>query len=216
MPVICFDENNFRFPPVEEADEEGLLVIGGRVTPERVIEAYQKGIFPWYSDESLPLWWSPDPRFVLFPDELHVSKSMKKVLSRNTFQFRMNTAFGEVINHCATVNRKGQDGTWITQNMKKTYIQLNKTGYALSAEAWEGNKLVGGMYGIRIGRVFFAESMFSAVTNASKFAFIRYVEYLKYTGIGLIDCQVYTEHVESLGARLIGRSAFLDTLRELV
>lgn len=216
MPVICFDENNFRFPPVEEADEEGLLVIGGRVTPERVIEAYQKGIFPWYSDESLPLWWSPDPRFVLFPDELHVSKSMKKVLSRNTFQFRMNTAFGEVINHCATVNRKGQDGTWITQNMKKTYIQLNKTGYALSAEAWEGNKLVGGMYGIRIGRVFFAESMFSTVTNASKFAFIRYVEYLKYTGIGLIDCQVYTEHVESLGARLIGRSAFLDTLRELV
>ena len=216
MPAICFDEKSFRFPPVEEADEEGLVLIGGKVTPERVIDAYRKGIFPWYNEEALPLWWSPDPRFVLFPQELHVSKSMKKLLSKNVFRFSVNTAFADVIDRCAGVKRKDQDGTWITDNMKQVYIQLYKTGYACSAEAWKDDQLVGGKYGIRLGNIFFGESMFSNATNASKFTFIRYVDQLKSEGIQLIDCQVYSAHVESLGARLIERPAFIKLLKELI
>ena len=216
MPAVCFDENNFHFPPVSEADDEGLVLIGGKVTPARVIEAYNKGIFPWYNEESFPLWWSPDPRFVLFPDELHISNSMQKVLSKGTFAFRMNSAFDEVIDGCATVSRREQDGTWITANMKKVYSQLHTTGYAVSAEAWKDDELVGGMYGLRLGRVFFGESMFSKVSNASKFAFIKYVQHLKKDGVSLIDCQVYTEHVESLGARLVARQDYLALLHELI
>ena len=212
MPHIILDESQFYFPPVEEADEEGLLVIGGQVSPERVIEAYSKGIFPWYSDDSLPLWWSPDPRFVLFPNDLHVSRSMQKFLRKTSFQFRINTAFKEVISHCADINRKDQNGTWITGEMADVYIELHKQGYAHSAETWMDNKLVGGMYGIRLGKIFFGESMFSSATNASKFAFINFVQQLKREGVELIDCQVYTEHVESLGGRLIDREDYLRLL----
>ncbi|MDQ3277064.1 MAG: leucyl/phenylalanyl-tRNA--protein transferase [Bacteroidota bacterium] len=213
MPVVCFSEDLFRFPPLHQADEDGLLLIGGRVTPERVLEAYPKGIFPWYSDD-IPLWWSPDPRFVLFPDTLHISRSMKKELRKKAFVFKTNTAFEEVITACATVPRMEQDGTWITPEMKAVYTELHQSGFAHSAETWLNGKLVGGMYGIRLGKVFFGESMFSTVTNASKFAFIRYVQQLVSEGVALIDCQVYTAHVESLGARLIPRRTFVELLHQ--
>jgi len=212
MPHIVLDESAFYFPPVEEADEEGLLLIGGRVTPERVVEAYSKGVFPWYNDDSLPLWWSPDPRFVLFPEELHVSRSMQKFFRKTSFEFRINTAFEEVISNCAAINRKDQDGTWITREMADVYVELHRGGYAHSAETWMDNKLVGGMYGIRLGNIFFGESMFSLATNASKFAFINFVQQLQKEGVVVMDCQVYTEHVESLGGKLIDREDYLKLL----
>ena len=214
MPQICFDEERFFFPSVDSANEEGLVLIGGSVTPSRVIEAYRKGIFPWYNDDALPLWWSPDPRFVLFPQQLHVSRSMKKLMAKDAFEFRTDTAFEDVIQHCANVERKDQDGTWITPQMKGTYTQLFYDGFAHSAETWMANKLVGGVYGLRIGKVFFGESMFSTETNASKFAFIHFVRQLQQKGIQLIDCQVYTEHVESLGARLISRKEYIALLQQ--
>ena len=212
MPVICFTEELFSFPSVDEADEEGLLVIGGSVTPSRVIEAYQKGIFPWYNDEELPLWWSPDPRFVLYPNELRISKSMKKFIFKSTLEFKIDTAFEEVISACATTNRNGENGTWITPEMKEVYTRLFYGGYAHSAEAWNGTDLVGGMYGIKLGNVFFAESMFHKITNASKFVFIKFVQQLQVQGVQLMDCQVYTNHVESLGGRLIERKEYLKYL----
>jgi leucyl/phenylalanyl-tRNA--protein transferase len=216
MPHICFDERNFYFPDVEEADEEGLVLIGGQVTPARVLEAYKKGIFPWYNDEALPLWWSPDPRFVLFPEELHVSKSMQKMLGNPVFEFKINQAFEDVIHECATVKRKEQSGTWLTQRMKEVYIALHHQGYAHSAEAWKDGTLVGGMYGLQLGQVFFGESMFSKEKNASKYAFIKFVQNFNDNKIRLLDCQVYTTHVESLGARLIDRQSYLAFLERLV
>lgn len=212
MPHFCHTEKEFYFPPVADADEEGLLLIGGKVTSARVLEAYQKGIFPWYSEEELPLWWSPDPRFVLFPDELHISRSMEKVISNKNFEFTVDCAFEEVINACATTNRNGQNGTWITIEMKEAYTQLFYEGYAHSAEAWKDGELVGGMYGIKLGNVFFGESMFHKITNASKFVFIKFVQQLKQEGVQLMDCQVYTNHVESLGGRLIDRVEYLKYL----
>lgn len=195
-----------------EADEDGLLLIGGKPTPARVLEAYKKGIFPWYSEEELPLWWSPDPRFVLFPPEMHVSRSMNKAIAKNWFEFKIDTAFEEVIAACATVKRNGQKGTWITAGMKAVYTQLFYQGHAHSAEAWKDGKLVGGLYGIRLGNVFFGESMFHKMTDASKFVFITYVNYLQQSGVKLIDCQVHTTHVESLGGRSIWREEYLRHL----
>ena len=215
MPVVCLSEDQFFFPPLHKADEEGLLLIGGTVTAERVLEAYPKGIFPWFNEDELPLWWSPDPRFVLFPKELHVSRSMQKLLRKGTFDFRVNTAFETVIQACASVPRAGQDGTWITPEMIAVYTTLHHRGFAFSAECWQDGELVGGMYGLRIGNVFFGESMFSIKANASKFAFINWVEELQQKGVNLIDCQVYTPHVESLGARTIPRNLFASLLREL-
>lgn len=191
-----------------------MLLIGGKVTPERVLEAYPKGIFPWYNEGEVPMWWSPDPRFVLFPGELHISRSMQKVLRKESFLFRINTAFEAVIAACSSVPRAGQDGTWITPEMKAVYTELHHRGFAHSAEAWQDGRLVGGMYGIRIGNVFFGESMFSRETNASKFAFIRFVQHLQKSGVQLVDCQVYTPHVESLGARFIARIYFVHLLQE--
>lgn len=216
MPQICFDENRFAFPSVDLSDEEGLVLIGGAVKPDRVIEAYKKGIFPWYNDDALPLWWSPNPRFVLFPDELHVSRSMKKVLAKDAFIFQTDKAFVDVIDQCATVERTDQAGIWITSKMKEVYTQLFRDGYAHSAETWKENKLVGGMYGLRIGDVFFGESMFSKESNASKFAFINFVQQLKREGVKLVDCQVYTSHVETLGARLIRRKDYLALLQRFI
>lgn len=213
MPVVCFSEKNFSFPPLEKADEEGLLLIGGRVTPERVLEAYPKGIFPWYSEDEIPLWWSPDPRFVLFPKDLHISRSMQKLLKKNSFEFRTNNAFDDVITACATVWREGQEGTWITPEIKDVYCTLHRAGFAHSAEAWREDQLVGGVYGILLGQVFFGESMFSRQTNASKFAFIKLVQQLQQQGVVLVDCQVYTPHVESLGAGLIARKTFAAMLQ---
>jgi leucyl/phenylalanyl-tRNA---protein transferase len=215
MPVVCFSEKQFYFPPLHKADEDGLLLIGGSVTPERVLEAYPKGIFPWYNEEEVPLWWSPDPRFVLYPEELHISRSMHKLLRKDVFDFRVNTAFDQVIDACSSVPREGQDGTWITQEMKFVYTELHRGGYAHSAETWLDNQLVGGVYGVLIGRVFFGESMFSQKSNASKFAFVNWVQHLQQQGVQLIDCQVYTPHVASLSARLIPRTNFAALLQAL-
>ena len=199
------------FPPVDYALADGLLAIGGHLSVERLLLAYRSGIFPWY-DGNIPLWWSPDPRFVLFPEELKISKSMKTLLRRNSFDFTINKAFHLVIRACRETDRNEQDGTWINDDVEIAYNHLHNAGYAQSAEVWLDNRLVGGLYGVKIGSLFFGESMFSHVSNASKYAFIKYVEYLKLHGAPLIDCQVYTEHLESLGARMIPRQTFLKYL----
>jgi leucyl/phenylalanyl-tRNA--protein transferase len=201
------------FPPVHEALEGGLLAMGGDVSVDRLLLAYKSGIFPWY-DGTVPLWWSPDPRFVLFPDELKESKSMKTIEKKKVFRFRTNTAFAEVIASCKSLSRKGQDGTWITDELEASFNELHRMGVAHSAEAWHEGELAGGLYGIRMGNFFFGESMFSKHSNASKFAFIQYVKQLKQEAVRLIDCQVYTEHLESLGARMITREDFIGMLHK--
>lgn len=203
------------FPPVTEALEDGLLAIGGDLSVERLLTAYRKGIFPWY-DGQVPLWWCPDPRFVLFPEDLKVSKSMKKLLKEEAFAFTINKAFAKVIDGCQKIIRPEQTGTWINDEVKDAFIKLHEAGFAHSAEVWLDEHLVGGLYGVRLGHVFFGESMFSRVTNASKYAFIKYVDELKKENVQLIDCQVYTEHLESLGATMISRKEFTLLLKQLI
>ncbi len=203
------------FPPPNEALSDGLLAIGGDLQIERLLLAYKSGIFPWY-DNDLPLWWHPNPRFVLLPNDLKVSKSMKTLLHQRKFRFTINQAFEQVIDNCKKVERKNQDGTWINEDVKTAYTQLHQLGYAHSAEAWFNGELVGGLYGIKMGKVFFGESMFTKQSNASKYAFIKYVQQLQQEGIELIDCQVYTEHLESLGAKMIMREQFMQLLTHLV
>jgi leucyl/phenylalanyl-tRNA--protein transferase len=212
MPIFALDKTLI-FPPTHLAEPDGLLAIGGDLSPERLMAAYHAGVFPWYEGEHI-LWWSPDPRFILFPPELITSKSMKQVIRKNTFSFTINKAFPEVIASCKKVTRKEQDGTWITDEMQQAYITLFKNGHAQSAEAWQDGKLVGGLYGVRIGNIFCGESMFAKVSNASKFAFINFVKQLQSEGVKLIDCQVYTEHLESLGARMIPRKEFIRILNQ--
>ena len=214
MPLFALSKE-LVFPPVNLSVPDGLLAMGGDLSTERLLLAYRSGIFPWF-DGDTPLWWCPDPRFVLFPEEINVSKSMKQLLKRNAFEFTVNKSFTAVINNCKATARKGQDSTWITNEVKAAYIQLHQLDYAHSAEAWLNNELVGGCYGIRLGNVFFGESMFSKVSNASKYAFISYVEQLKKENVQLIDCQVYTEHLESLGARMIPRTEFISLLEKLL
>ncbi|MBL7761611.1 MAG: leucyl/phenylalanyl-tRNA--protein transferase [Sediminibacterium sp.] len=199
------------FPPVDDAIEDGLLAIGGDLSTDRLLLAYRKGIFPWFQGD-IPLWWSPDPRFVLFPDKLKISRSMQQLIRNKRFEFRMNSNFAGVIRACKEQPREGQDGTWITDEVELSYTQLHHMGYAHAAETWINGELVGGLYGIRLGQVFFGESMFSRVSNASKFAFICYVDQLKREGVRLIDCQVYTSHLESLGATMIPRKKFIQLL----
>jgi len=215
-------EKEFYFPPVHLSEPDGLLAMGGDLSPERLVLAYRNGIFPWYEGDHI-LWWCPDPRFVLFPNELRVSKSMKDLLRKNDtnhngsgFEFTINKAFSVVIHYCKKAKRSGQFGTWITDEIERAYCQLHELGYAHSAETWRDGKLVGGVYGIKMGKVFFGESMFSKESNASKFALIKYVNQLKEEGIELIDCQVYTEHLESLGARMIERHEFISLLKKLI
>lgn len=200
------------FPPVEEALPDGLLAIGGDLCTERLLLAYESGIFPWYDDET-PLWWCPDPRFVLFPDKLKVSKSMKQLLRKDAYSFTTNKAFEQVIQNCQQAPRPGQYGTWINEDIIAAYTELHRMGYAHSAEVWQNNELVGGLYGIRMGNMFFGESMFSKQSNASKYAFIKYIQQLQGEGVQLIDCQVYTEHLESLGAEMIPRKDFVEMLK---
>jgi leucyl/phenylalanyl-tRNA---protein transferase len=214
MSLISLNES-IQFPPVETADPDGLLAVGGDLSRERLVYAYRHGIFPWYENKYI-LWWCPDPRFVLFPGELKISSSMKQLLKKNSFEFSMNRDFDAVINQCKTVSRRGQEGTWITDEMRNAFNDLHKAGIAHSAEVWINGELAGGLYGIRMGKIFFGESMFSRYSNASKFAFIRYVEHLKSEGVLLIDCQVYTSHLESLGARMIPRNQFLELVRSLL
>lgn len=214
MSLFILDKT-LTFPPVHLAEPDGLLAIGGDLSLERLLLAYRHGIFPWYEGEHI-LWWCPDPRFVLFPPELKVSKSMKQLIKKEAFNFTTNTAFGEVIGNCKAIDRRGQQGTWITDEVRGAYTRLHEAGYAHSAEAWHNGELVGGLYGIRMGRVFFGESMFSKLSNASKYAFISYVSQLQAEGVELIDCQVYTEHLESLGARMIPRDSFMRLIRNLI
>jgi leucyl/phenylalanyl-tRNA--protein transferase len=214
MPLFALN-SDLLFPPVNLAEPDGLLAFGGDLSKERLLLAYRSGIFPWYEGRHI-LWWCPDPRFVLFPDELKVSKSMQQTIKRNTFTFKVDTAFREVINNCKTITRKDQESTWISDDVKDAYTHLHELGYAHSAEAWLNGELVGGLYGIGMGKVFFGESMFSKASNASKYAFISYVRRLQSEGVELVDCQVYTEHLESLGARMIPREEFMHKLEELI
>lgn len=214
MPIFALDDELY-FPPVHLAEENGLLAIGGDLSEERLLLAYRSGIFPWY-DEPPILWWSPDPRFVLFPDELKTSKSLKPLLNRNAFEFTTNKAFKSVMEHCKKVPRSGQDGTWINENIIDAYMRLHESGYAHSAEVWQNGELVGGLYGIKLGKMFFGESMFSLVSNASRYAFTKYVQQLQKEDIGLIDCQIYSEYLESMGARMIAGSEFQEWLKKLV
>jgi leucyl/phenylalanyl-tRNA--protein transferase len=208
-------EKELYFPPVNLAGPDGLLAIGGDLSPGRLLLAYRHGIFPWYEGENI-LWWCPDPRFVLFPPEIKISKSMKSLLNKNDFEFTMNKAFPEVIHHCKKIKRPGQNGTWITDEVEAAYIKMCELGYAFSAEVWKDNELAGGVYGIKLGKIFFGESMFARMSNASKYALIKLVESLKEQGVELIDCQVYTEHLESLGARMISRREFVELLKQLI
>ena len=202
-------DSHLWFPPVSEALPDGLLAIGGDLSVERLLLAYSKGIFPWF-DGDVPMWWSPDPRFVLFTNDIKISKSMQLLIKRNAFTFTVNTAFNQVINACKTIPRQGQAGTWITNEVERSFTTLHNLGFAHSAEVWHNKVLVGGLYGIKLNKVFYGESMFSSVSNASKYAFIKYVETLQNEGVELIDCQVYTIHLESLGAMMIDRSKFLQ------
>ena len=201
------------FPNVEESTEEGIVAVGGDLSVERLILAYSKGIFPWYSSDKSPiLWWSPDPRFVLLPENLIVSKSMRPLFNQNKFQVTWDQNFEDVIKNCQKIERDDQPGTWITSKMLAAYIQLHKKGYAHSVEVWLDNELVGGLYGISLGKVFFGESMFAKVSNASKFGFISLVKQLIKKDFVLIDCQQETKHLESLGASAIKRKDFIDIL----
>jgi len=204
--------NDIIFPDVSQADENGILAIGGDLSVDRLLCAYRNGIFPWYNEDEPIIWWSPDPRCVLFPDKLRVTKSMKQVLHNGRFRFTMNKAFSQVINACKTVDRKDGMGTWINQDIVDAYTKLNELGYAISAETWREGKLVGGLYGIKLGNVFFGESMFSTESNASKFAFINIVNHLKKNGLQLIDCQQKTDHLMSLGAEMTKRSEFIQII----
>jgi len=204
--------NDLFFPPVSEADEEGILAIGGDLDPERLELAYKSGIFPWFNEGDPILWWSPDPRMVLFLDELIVSKSMRNILNRNQFKVTLNQNFAAVISNCQNIKRDGQNGTWISNEMIDAYCKLNEQGIAKSVEVWQDEVLVGGLYGIDLGHVFCGESMFSKVSNASKVAFIALVNYLQKENYKLLDCQVYNPHLESLGCREIDREEFMSII----
>ncbi|ABE49200.1 Leucyltransferase [Methylobacillus flagellatus KT] len=206
------------FPPLEAALREpnGLIAIGGDLTAERLLNAYAQGIFPWFSEGEPILWWSPDPRMVLFPGELKISRSLAKRLKRRDYEIRFNTAFSQVIAACAATPREGQDGTWITDGIMEAYNTLHLLGHAHSAETWVDGKLVGGLYGVSLGRMFYGESMFHHTTDASKLAFVHMVRRLQALGYGMIDCQMKTRHLASLGAREITRAEFSQRLNELV
>ncbi|HLA56149.1 MAG TPA: leucyl/phenylalanyl-tRNA--protein transferase [Flavobacterium sp.] len=202
------------FPPVDEADESGILAIGGDLSPARLMLAYNSGIFPWFDECDPILWWSPPQRMVVFPQEFVVSKSMRNILNRNIFRVTFNENFREVISNCKKIKRPGQTGTWLSNDMLEAYCRLNEMGIAKSVEIWQGNRLAGGLYGIDLGHIFCGESMFSKVSNASKVAFVALVEQLKTENYKLLDCQVYNEHLESLGAREIPRADFITVLKE--
>lgn len=200
------------FPPVEKADEHGIIAFGGDLSPERLILAYQSGIFPWFSENEPIIWWSPDPRFILLPEKLKISKSMRPIFNRKEFEVSFDKDFKAVIEACQQAKRKGQSGTWITNEMLQAYHELHRLGIAHSVEVWKEGELVGGLYGISLGKSFFGESMFSKVSNASKVGFITLVKKLQDLKFDLIDCQVHTQHLESLGAEFIPRKDFLDIL----
>jgi leucyl/phenylalanyl-tRNA---protein transferase len=210
VPVFRLDER-VAFPPPELA-EDGLLAVGGDLRPERLLTAYAQGIFPWYEDGLPILWHSPDPRMVLRAEDLHVSRSLAKTMRRRTYQVTFDSAFRDVVEACASMDRPGQEGTWITSEMISAYEVLHRLGFAHSVEAWRGDELVGGLYGVSLGSAFFGESMFSRAHDASKVAFVTLVRDLSRRGIGLVDCQVHTEHLARFGAEEWPRERFLEAL----
>ena len=210
MPVFRLTER-LLFPPPRLAADGGLLAVGGDLTPERLLLAYRQGIFPWFSEGEPILWWSPDPRFVLFPDHLRISRNMQRILRKGVFAVTFDTVFADVVTACREQRRRGE-GTWITPEMVSAYIRLHQLGLAHSVEAWREGRLVGGLYGVSLGRCFFGESMFSRVANASKVALVTLVGKLAVRGFQVIDCQVYTEHLRRLGAEPIPRESFLALL----
>ena len=201
------------FPPVSEANTDGILAIGGDLSPERLQLAYSSGIFPWFEEDQPIIWWSPNPRMVLFLENLVVSKSMRNILNRNVFKVTFNQDFRAVIAYCQQVKRDGQTGTWITNDMIEAYCKLHELGIAKSVEVWQDNQLVGGLYGVDLGHIFCGESMFSLVSNASKVAFIALVQHLKINNYRLLDCQVYNDHLASLGCVEIERADFISILK---
>lgn len=215
MAVFWLQEEQLAFPKPELADRNGLLAVGGDLSPERLLLAYQNGIFPWYNPEDYILWWSPDPRFVLFPSELKVARSMRPYFNQQKFQLTADRHFDQVMRLCGEASRKGQaGGTWISEEMIEGYTRLHEMGFAHSIEVWQNGELAGGLYGIALGKCFFGESMFARVSNASKFGFIALTRRLEELGYELIDCQQQTGHLASLGARPIKRNEFLDFLKK--
>lgn len=212
MAVHLLRLDDLYFPPVEDADAEGLIAVGGALSPDWLLLAYESGIFPWFSEGDPILWWSPDPRFVLRPSEVKVSKSMRTILRRPKWSFSLDRAFDRVVAHCADMPRRGQDGTWITKEMRAAYSKLHQMGMAHSAEAWCAGRLIGGLYGVSVGGVFFGESMFSLEPNASKYAFIQLCRWLEARQFTLIDCQIPSDHLRRLGAYELTRTLFLDRL----
>lgn len=215
MPVYALGAE-LAFPDPELAEESGLLAVGGDLSADRLLLAYSLGIFPWYEDGLPILWHSPDPRFVLLASDIHVGRSLRKRLKKAPYRVTMDTAFGEVVARCATIDRPGQSGTWITGEMHKAYVQLHEQGFAHSVEAWRGDELVGGLYGVSLGAGFFGESMFATATDASKIAFVTLVRQLQRWGVELVDCQVYTDHLARFGARQWPRRRFLKILSEVL
>lgn len=213
MPIFLLN-NQLIFPHPSQASNEGVLAVGGDLSIERLILAYKSGIFPWYNEGEPIIWWSPNPRFVLFPENLKVSKSMRQVLRRQTFQITYDTNFRGVIEACQKMPRRDQDGTWITDTMLEAYVSLHEAGFAHSVEAWQDGQLVGGLYGVSLGKCFFGESMFASVSNASKAAFIDMTQKLQEKGFVCIDCQQETQHLRSLGAASIAREEFLKILED--
>lgn len=213
MPVYQLPKEHL-FPDVELAEEDGLLAVGGDLSPGRLLTAYQLGIFPWYNEDSPILWWSPDPRWVLRPANVHVSRSMAKVFKRGTFRVSFDEAFDQVIAACRAAPRPGQDGTWLVGEMEDAYNYLHQLGFAHSVEVWQEEELVGGMYGVSLGGCFFGESMFSKVNNSSKTALISLARKLESHGFLLIDCQVHTPHLESMGASEMPRAEFVKNIRK--
>lgn len=202
----------FGFPPLDSASPEGVLCCGGNLSPGMLLSAYRQGVFPWFDNNDPIVWWSPDPRFVLLPQELHVPRTIKKIIKKRRYELRLDSAFEQVIEACKTVPRPGQRGTWITDDMVEAYIRLHVLGYAHSVEAWSGGRLAGGLYGLSIGSAFFGESMFSLEPDASKAAFIPFVWLLAEAGFSLIDSQVRTAHVESMGGRNVARIDYIRLL----
>ncbi len=216
MPLFRLSANDITFPNPEWSLPDGLLAMGGDLSPERLLEAYHRGIFPWFNPEDPILWWSPDPRLVLFPEKLKIQRSMRPYFNQGKYTISMDHAFEEVMQNCAKTPRKNQKGTWISTDMIEAYTRLHRMGYAHSVEVWEGEKLVGGLYGIALGKIFFGESMFSKKSNASKFGFILLTLQLRQQGYRLIDCQQETPYMISLGAESISRKQFLQLLEENV
>jgi len=214
MPVYQLIPGTHLFPPVNHAEDDGLLAVGGDLTKERLLAAYSRGIFPWYEVGQPILWWSPDPRLVLFPEELKISRSLRKVLRKEQFEIRFDSAFEDVIKACASVRKEQGAETWIIPEMQRAYIELHEEGYGHSVESWLEGELVGGLYGISLGQCFFGESMFSTMNDSSKVALVALAEFSQQVGIKLIDCQMTTSHLLSLGAREITRQEFIEKLKK--